>query len=155
MLFFGSNNPNHYLKDRRRLMCGGYLFCNNCIISSGFNYANPLPDDINFSLIWTPFFPRLIYSRVLYPSSKVSTFQFSQMLLEPPDFQLHQIYRALGILAQESDLYRPSYIGLARSWETTITVSCIMIVQISFLRLNRKTDFANMALLKSIVPIRL
>ena len=46
---------------------------------------------------------RLIYSRVLYPSSKVSTFQFSQMLLEPPDFQLHQIYRALGILAQESD----------------------------------------------------
>ena len=36
------------------------------------------------------------------------------MLLEPPDFQLHQIYRALGFWHRNPTLYRPSYIGLAR-----------------------------------------
>ena len=70
MLFFGSINPNHYPRSSPSDV--GISLCNNCIISSGFPSAMRihLPDDINFSLIWTPFFPRLIYSRVLYPSSK-------------------------------------------------------------------------------------
>ena len=118
-------------KDRRRLMCGDISFCNNSCHQLRFSAANPLPDDIDFSLIWTPFFPALSIP-VFHQSFKVSTFQFSQMLLEPPDFQLHQICRATGILAQNPTLYRPSYIGLARSWETTITVSCIMMYKFLF-----------------------
>ncbi len=56
---------------------------------------------------------RLIYGRILYPGSKLSTLKESGKLLEQPGFELHQIYRALGVIAKESDfiqaeLYRNS-----------------------------------------------
>jgi transposase len=46
---------------------------------------------------------RLIYGRILYPSSKLSCYEQSQKLLEQPRFELHQIYRALSILSDNSD----------------------------------------------------
>lgn len=46
---------------------------------------------------------RLIYGRILYPSSKLNTFQLSQTLLEQPGFKLQHIYRALQVIAKESD----------------------------------------------------
>ncbi|MEG3005807.1 MAG: IS1634 family transposase, partial [Anaerorhabdus sp.] len=45
----------------------------------------------------------LIYSRILKPSSKKSSYLFAQSLLEQPKYQLHDLYRALSVLAQESD----------------------------------------------------
>lgn len=91
-------------KDRRRLMCGGYLFLQQLYHQLRFpQLCEAIARRHKFQFNLDAILSRLIYSRVLYPSSKVSTFQFSQTLLEPPDFQLHQIYRALGILAQESD----------------------------------------------------
>ena len=46
---------------------------------------------------------RLLYTRVLYPGSKLSSFEDSKRFIEQPRFELHQIYRALSLLAQESD----------------------------------------------------
>lgn len=46
---------------------------------------------------------RLIYGRILYPSSKLNTFQLSKTLLEQPDFELQHVYRALQVIAKESD----------------------------------------------------
>ena len=46
---------------------------------------------------------RLVYCRIINPASKVATYEFSQNLLEPPKFDLHQIYRALDVIAEESD----------------------------------------------------
>lgn len=46
---------------------------------------------------------RLIYGRILYPSSKLNTYQLSQTLLEQPNFELQHIYRALQVIAKESD----------------------------------------------------
>lgn len=46
---------------------------------------------------------RLLYLRVLHPTSKKGTFEHAKDLLEPSHFQPHQIYRALGVLAKESD----------------------------------------------------
>ena len=56
---------------------------------------------------------KLCYGRILCPSSKSSTFTFSKTLLEQPDFEKHQIYRALTVLAQnfdqiQADLYKNS-----------------------------------------------
>lgn len=45
----------------------------------------------------------LIYSRILSPSSKLSSYGFCQTLLEPPKYSLHDIYRALSVLSEESD----------------------------------------------------
>ncbi|MBR1643462.1 MAG: IS1634 family transposase, partial [Butyrivibrio sp.] len=46
---------------------------------------------------------RLVYCRIINPLSKAATYEFSQKLLEPPNFDLHQIYRALDVIAEESD----------------------------------------------------
>lgn len=46
---------------------------------------------------------RLVYCRIVHPCSKLSTYEYSQHLLEPPKFELHQIYRALSVIAEESD----------------------------------------------------
>jgi transposase len=46
---------------------------------------------------------RLVYCRVINPASKLGTYEYSQHLLEQPDFDLHQIYRALSVIAEECD----------------------------------------------------
>lgn len=46
---------------------------------------------------------RLVYGRILYPSSKLSCQTQSAKLLEKPEFDVHQIYRALSVIAEESD----------------------------------------------------
>ena len=46
---------------------------------------------------------RLVYTRIIYPASKLGTWKFSGSLLEPASFGLHDIYRALSVLADESD----------------------------------------------------
>ena len=44
---------------------------------------------------------RLVYCRITNPLSKLGTYEYSQKLLEPPKFELHQIYRALDVIAEE------------------------------------------------------
>lgn len=46
---------------------------------------------------------RLIYGRIIYPSSKLKTLELSKNFLEQPNFELHDIYRALEVIANESD----------------------------------------------------
>lgn len=46
---------------------------------------------------------RLIYGRILYPSSKLSTCRQSADLLEPPGFEYHHVERALSVIASEFD----------------------------------------------------
>ena len=56
---------------------------------------------------------RLVYGRVLEPGSKRATCEFARELVEPPGFEPHHVYRALEVLAAESEaiqaaLYRAS-----------------------------------------------
>lgn len=46
---------------------------------------------------------RLIYGRILNPTSKLGTMEYAKKLIEQPKFELHQIYRALEILAKENN----------------------------------------------------
>ena len=45
----------------------------------------------------------LVFARILDPASKKSTFDYCQSLLEAPDYELHDVYRALDILHKEMD----------------------------------------------------
>lgn len=51
---------------------------------------------------------RLLYTRVLYPGSKLSSFEDSKRFLEQPGMDVHQIYRALSLLSKESDMIQAS-----------------------------------------------
>ena len=46
---------------------------------------------------------RLIYTRILEPSSKLSSYEASKKLLEQPNFELQHIYRALEVIANETE----------------------------------------------------
>ena len=45
----------------------------------------------------------LICTRILYPSSKSSSFQLAKDFLEQPSYELHDVYRSLTVLAEEND----------------------------------------------------
>lgn len=45
----------------------------------------------------------LIYARILAPASKQGSYEYCQTLLEPPKYSLSDVYRALSVIAEESD----------------------------------------------------
>ena len=45
----------------------------------------------------------LLYTRVLYPGSKLSSLEDAKRFIEKPECDIHQVYRALSLLAKESD----------------------------------------------------
>ena len=55
----------------------------------------------------------LLYTRVLYPGSKLSSIEDAKRLIEQPSADIHQVYRALSLLATEfyevqADVYKRS-----------------------------------------------
>lgn len=55
----------------------------------------------------------LIFSRILYPSSKRSSFELSHRFIEQPDYELHDVYRSLDLLCDyisfiQSEVYKNS-----------------------------------------------
>ena len=101
-------------KDHIHQFNGGYLFLQKIYydlrlkdICKAIKRKHQFDYDLNSIL------SRLVYCRIIHPTSKCSTYEYSQQLLEKPSFDLHQIYRALDVLAEESDyiqekLYRYS-----------------------------------------------
>ena len=45
----------------------------------------------------------LVYASVLSPSSKLSSYNFCKTILEPPKYEIQDVYRALSVIAEESD----------------------------------------------------
>lgn len=55
----------------------------------------------------------LVFSRILYPTSKRSSFELSFQYLEHPNYELHDVYRALDLLSDsisliQSEVYKNS-----------------------------------------------
>lgn len=57
----------------------------------------------NFTFDLNAVLSRLVYGRILEPASKAATHTFAKGLIEGAGFEAHQIYRALGVLACESE----------------------------------------------------
>ncbi len=45
----------------------------------------------------------LLYTRILYPVSKLSSLEDAKKFIEQPAADIHQVYRALSLLSKESD----------------------------------------------------
>ena len=65
-------------------------------------FAEKYEQDHNYKYDLNAILSDLIYTRILDPGSKRSSFQAAKKFLEPPRYELHDSYRALSILAQES-----------------------------------------------------
>ena len=90
--------------DEERVFNIGYLFlqkiCSELRID---NICRNIRNHHKFSYDFHAILTDLIYARILAPSSKLSSYKYCHSLLEPPKYSLQDLYRALSVLAEESD----------------------------------------------------
>lgn len=90
--------------DEQRRFNGGYLFLQDIYYELGLNrICKAISARNSFEYDLNDILSRLIYTRILYPSSKKSSFEEAKRFIEQPSFKLHDIYRALSVIAEESD----------------------------------------------------
>lgn len=96
-------------KEQERLYNGGYLFLQKLYYENGLNeICRHITQKYKFEFDLNAILSRLIYGRILFPRSKAGTLEESRRLLEKPEFELHQIYRALEVIAKEDSLIQSS-----------------------------------------------
>lgn len=96
-------------KDNQVLFNGGYLFLQDIYHKLGLHkICDEISEKHKFSFDLNSILSRLIYTRILYPSSKLSSFKASSKFIEQPNFQLQHIYRALEVISKESDFIESS-----------------------------------------------
>ena len=96
-------------KDEQRSFNGGYLFLQKIYHELGLHkVCKEISEKYKIAFDLNSILSRLTYGRIIFPSSKLATYQLSKKFIEQPNFDLHQIYRALEVLAKESDFIQSS-----------------------------------------------
>lgn len=89
----------------QKLYEGGYLFLQSVYYGLRLDkVCRKIRDRHLFEYDLNAILSDLIYTRILDPDSQRSSFQTAQKYLETPTYQLHDVYRALSVLAENSDL---------------------------------------------------
>ena len=82
----------------------GYLFLQDIYYKLGLNQiCNDITDKYQFKFDLNDILSKLIYSRILFPASKLKTLDLSKKFIEQPNFDYQHIERALPILCKEND----------------------------------------------------
>ena len=119
-----SRSPQKLIhKDEQQAFNIGYLFLQDIYYELGLDkVCKKIEQKYTFSYDLSDILSRLVYTRILFPSSKLSSLRLSRKLLEQPSFELQDIYRSLSVLAKENDfiqeqLYKNSQKILSRDKE--------------------------------------
>lgn len=90
--------------DEQHRFNGGYIFLQDIYYQLGLDkICRAISARHLFEYDLNDILSRLIYTRILFPSSKKSSLEDAKRFLEKPSFELHDIYRALSVMAEESD----------------------------------------------------
>lgn len=82
----------------------GYLFLQDIYYKLGLNnICKDITDKYQFKFDLNDILSKLIYSRILFPASKLKTMQLAKNFLEQPNFEYQHIERALPIICKEND----------------------------------------------------
>ncbi|TEB08677.1 IS1634 family transposase [Pelotomaculum propionicicum] len=96
-------------KGEQRSFNGGYLFLQQIYYRLRLDkVCTKISRKYKFTFDLNSVLSRLLYARIIYPSSKLATFQLSTRFIEQPVFELQHIYRALEVIAKEADLIQSS-----------------------------------------------
>lgn len=98
-------SPTKLLKkgEQKAYNCG-YLFLQDIYYSLGLHkICSAISSRQSFEYDLNDILSKLIYTRILYPSSKLASNKQANLFIEQPDFGLHDVYRALSVLAKEND----------------------------------------------------
>lgn len=108
-------NPNLIIdKNKVNLFNVGYLFLQDIYYEMKINnIVRNIKSHYKYEYDLNEILRHLLYTRILYPSSKKSSYESSFKFIEKPSYHLHDVYRSLDILSKESDylqaeLYRNS-----------------------------------------------
>lgn len=107
----------------RKFNCG-YLFLQDIYYQLRLdNICRNIKDKYKFKYDLNAILSDLIYSRILFPGSKRSSYLDAMTLLEKPKYELHDVYRALSVLAKEnnyvqSELYKNTHFIKQRNIST-------------------------------------
>ena len=98
-------SQSNLIKENKQLSFNcGYLFLQDIYYSLGLDkICNVISDKYRIKYNLNSILSNLIYTRIIEPSSKLSAFETAKTFLEQPDFELQNIYRALGIIANETE----------------------------------------------------
>jgi len=108
------NNNAQIEIDDKRLFSAGYLFLQDILYSMKFkNIIRNIDNRHDYKYNLENIFSDLIYSRILEPCSKRESYEVARSFLEPPRYDLHDVYRALSVIAEEdeyiqSEIYKNS-----------------------------------------------
>ena len=91
-------------KDEQKSFNGGYLFLQQIYHQLGLSkISKVISDKYKFTYNLDSVLSRLVYSRIIFPASKLATCEQSKLFMEQPEFELQHVYRSLEVLAKESD----------------------------------------------------
>lgn len=94
-------------KNVRRSCNAGYLFLQDIYYSLGLHkICDSISQKYKFDYDLNDILSMLVYSRIISPGSKLSSLESAQRFLEQPKCELHQVYRALEVIAKENDFFQ-------------------------------------------------
>ena len=83
---------------------GGYLFLQNIYYSLGLDkICKNISEKYRIKYDLNSILSNLIYTRIIEPSSKLSSFEASKKFIEQPNYELHDIYRSLEVISRETE----------------------------------------------------
>ena len=91
-------------KDTNFIFNAGYLFLQKIYYNLKIDeICKSISSKYQFKFDLNDIMEKLLYSRIIFPSSKLKTFEESKKFLEGPNFEYHHIGRALEKVCLESD----------------------------------------------------
>ena len=99
-------NPRKIIeKDTQKLFNGGYLFLEKIYYDLGLNkICKKISTKYKFDYDLNNILSRLLYGRIIFPSSKLATYNLAKQFIEQSNFELQHIYRALEVISKENEL---------------------------------------------------
>ena len=99
---FKANEQMPY--NTQKFFIGGYLFPQSVYYDLKLDYiCKRIKSKYSFEFDLNAILSDLIYTRILEPDSKRSSYKTAKKFLESPSYELHDVYRSLSVLADECD----------------------------------------------------
>lgn len=103
-VYYEKFTENEELDNSIKIYNLGYLFLKDIfydlqldVLCKEISSKNKFEYDLNKIL------QDLLYTRILCPSSKLSAFEEAQKFIEQPNYELHDVYRALSVIAEKKE----------------------------------------------------
>ncbi|MBQ7195621.1 MAG: IS1634 family transposase [Bacteroidales bacterium] len=116
-------------KNRQRCFNGGYLFLQKVYHELGLDkICKKIEKKHKNEYDLDAILQMLLYTRILYPGSKLSSLEDAKRFIEQPEADIHHVYRALSLLAKENEniqaaVYKNS-LKLGKRNDTVIYYDC-------------------------------